>query len=174
MSLTSVVIAIVAHSYGWVPADQAPPGGKSIGWLECEKAVTQGKEVLAFLLDEKCEWPERFRDDHRIAEAMEKGTESPQILKEVEADIAALQKFKTWLSQRGIRASFASPDQTEGQCFGLAPVMARASSNINEINSAPEEARSFNVLEVASRSDGLDRRSWSRIGIRKSSSIPYR
>src|SRR5947199_10669722 len=48
-----IVIAIVAHRYGWVPADQPGGGDKSITWLECER----GKEVIACVVDEKHPWP---------------------------------------------------------------------------------------------------------------------
>src|SRR5476649_955505 len=43
-----VLVVIVAHRYGWVPD---ATGQKSITRLECEEAVSQGKEVLAFLVD---------------------------------------------------------------------------------------------------------------------------
>jgi len=37
-----LLVAIVAHRYGWIPADR--PGGavKSITWLECEEAARLG------------------------------------------------------------------------------------------------------------------------------------
>ena len=46
-----LVVAIVAHRYGWVPPDQEGGEHKSITWFECEYAIDQGKEVLAFLVD---------------------------------------------------------------------------------------------------------------------------
>src|SRR5205814_1225918 len=57
-----VVVAIVAHRYGWAPPDQPGPKAnrtKSITWLECERArkLTPRREVLAFVVDEKCVWP---------------------------------------------------------------------------------------------------------------------
>ena len=48
VSEADVVAVIVAHRYGWVPPDQAPGERKSITWLECERAVAEGKELLAF------------------------------------------------------------------------------------------------------------------------------
>lgn len=50
------VVAIVAHRYGWVPSDQPKGGAKSITWLECERANDVGKEIPAFIVNEKCEW----------------------------------------------------------------------------------------------------------------------
>ena len=43
-----LVLAIVAHCYGWIPPDQPEgPGGddKIITWLECERAVSTKKEI---------------------------------------------------------------------------------------------------------------------------------
>jgi hypothetical protein len=73
VSECDVLVVIVAHRYGWKPPGQR---GKSVTWLECLEAERQGKEVIAFLVDEKSEWPENFRDRHRIAEAVDKGTAS--------------------------------------------------------------------------------------------------
>jgi hypothetical protein len=57
-----LLVVIVAHRYGWIPQDQ--PGGqpKSITWLECEHAQTKKNqaEVLAFVVDEKCDWPAKL------------------------------------------------------------------------------------------------------------------
>ena len=68
-----VVVVIVAQRYGWKPPDQ--PGGvqKSITWLECECARGQGKEVLAFVVDDP-EWPAAKKEANQITEAL-KGTE---------------------------------------------------------------------------------------------------
>ena len=48
-----LVVAIVAHRYGWVPNDPLNQDNKSITWLECERAAKEGKDVLAFLLDDE-------------------------------------------------------------------------------------------------------------------------
>ncbi len=115
VSECDVLVVIVAHRYGWKPPGQR---GKSVTWLECLEAERQGKEVIAFLVDEKCEWPENFRDRHRIAEAVDKGTASAELLKEVQDDIAALQKFKAWLNERAIRRSFRNPDELHSEIRG--------------------------------------------------------
>jgi hypothetical protein len=44
------LIVFVGRRYGWEPADQPPPGGKSITWLECQRAADSGKEVLAYFV----------------------------------------------------------------------------------------------------------------------------
>src|SRR3954469_7652280 len=45
-----VVVVLVAHRYGWIPANQPRKEYKSITRLECEQASKDGKEVLAFLI----------------------------------------------------------------------------------------------------------------------------
>jgi hypothetical protein len=51
VSQADVVVAIVAHRYGWVPPDQPAGEHKSITWLECDQAERDGKPVLSFLID---------------------------------------------------------------------------------------------------------------------------
>ena len=110
-----VLVVIVAHRYGWKPPGE---GGKSVTWLECLEAERFGKEVIAFLVDEKCDWPENFRDKYRIGEAAENGTATPELLKEVQDDIAALKEFKKWLNERRIRRTFQNPDQLNSEIRG--------------------------------------------------------
>ena len=109
-----VVVVIVAHRYGWKPPDQ--PGGlqKSITWLECECARGQGKEVLAFLVDDP-EWPAAKKEAYRITEALEQGRATPGLLAEVQQDIARLAEFKKWLDGLGIRSTFTGPEDLRGK-----------------------------------------------------------
>jgi hypothetical protein len=109
-----VVVVIVAHRYGWKPPDQ--PGGsqKSITWLECECARGQGKEVLAFVVDDP-EWPAAKKEANRITEALEQGRATPELLAEVQQDIARLAEFKSWLSGLGIRSTFTGPEDLRGK-----------------------------------------------------------
>ena len=102
-----VLVAIVAHRYGWVPSDQPPPGGKSITWLECERA----KEVLAFVVDEKCAWPPELREAYRLTKAMEEGKYTAKLATEVKRNVAKLREFKQWLSGLGFRPTFTNPDE---------------------------------------------------------------
>jgi hypothetical protein len=92
-----VVIAIVAHRYGWVPDDAGQPDAKSITWLECEHAwnVTK-KEVLAFIVDPKADWPVDQYENYRLVTDRKK----PGIQQEVERNETNLLKFKNKLSER--------------------------------------------------------------------------
>ncbi len=101
---------IVAHRCGWVPPRQGKGRHKSITWLECERAASDGKEVLAFLVDEKHPWPEKGREAYRLTEAVEKGSYSEALSKEVRRNVTLLKDFKAWLNGRGIRATFATPE----------------------------------------------------------------
>ena len=103
-----VLVAIVAHRYGWVPPDQPGGGHKSITWLECERA--KETEVLAFLVEEKCSWPAEQREAYRVTKAIEDGTYTPELAEDVKRSVAALRDFKQWLSGLGFRATFASPE----------------------------------------------------------------
>jgi len=79
-----VLVAIVAHRYGWVPPGATrEPAQKSITWLECEEAVRQGKEVLAFLVDPTIEWPLDRREAYRITAAIEKGNATADLFAQV-------------------------------------------------------------------------------------------
>jgi hypothetical protein len=114
VSKTGVLVVIVAHRYGWIPADQPDGDAKSITWLECECALSQGKEVIAFLLDKSVQWPAQLKESYRIAEAAEKGNESPELLTEVRRSIRQLEQFKQWLEKR-TRATFTSPDDLKAK-----------------------------------------------------------
>lgn len=108
-SETDVLLVIVAHRYGWVPPDQPEGQHKSITRLECEKAVLEGKEVLAFLVDEKHPWPEAEREAYRLTEAMQNGSDDDALYQEVRRNVGLLKEFKAWLNGRGIRDTFTTP-----------------------------------------------------------------
>jgi len=97
-----VVVVLVAHRYGWVPDDATNSDRKSITWLECDHArLTNGKEVLAFLVDDKADWPAELREDYRLVTERKK----PGIAGEVERNEKKLEEFKRQLSGY-FRASF--------------------------------------------------------------------
>lgn len=50
-------VILLAWRYGYVPADQPPPGRLSITELEYCEAVSCNKTILAFLLDPDTPWP---------------------------------------------------------------------------------------------------------------------
>src|SRR5437764_7253595 len=102
-----IVIAIVAHRYGWVPADQPGGGDKSITWLECER----GKEVIACVVDEKHPWPLEHKESYRLSAAEEAGEYSAELAAEVSRNRTRLKDFKAWLSGRGFWWEFTTPDQ---------------------------------------------------------------
>ena len=105
-----VLVVIVAHRYGWVPPDQPGTDQKSVTWLECEKAKANGKEVLAFLVDEKHNWSPDLREETRVSQAIREGKATPELLAEVQENVARLGRFKAWLDSKGIRATFTSPE----------------------------------------------------------------
>ncbi|MGA2326640.1 MAG: SUMF1/EgtB/PvdO family nonheme iron enzyme [Bryobacteraceae bacterium] len=112
-----VVVAIVAHRYGWVPPDQPGGGHKSITWLECERA-NEKEEVLAFLVDEKQPWLAEHREAYRVTKAIEDGTYTPELAEEAKRNVAALREFKQWLSGLGVRATFTSPESLKTAVLG--------------------------------------------------------
>jgi len=114
VSEADVLVAIVAHRYGWVSPDQPASQFKSITWLECEEAARQGKEVLAFLVDPACEWPLDQREAYRITTAVEKGTATPDLFTEVQRNVGQLEAFKKWIDSHGVRATFRNPDDLRG------------------------------------------------------------
>jgi formylglycine-generating enzyme required for sulfatase activity len=110
-----VVVAIVAHRYGWVPPDQAPGERKSITWLECERAAADGKEVLAFLIDDQSPWPDEQREEYEIMKAVRERRATGELLATVQDNVARLREFKTWLGSGRIRVSFTSPEDLRGK-----------------------------------------------------------
>ncbi|MGA2741894.1 MAG: SUMF1/EgtB/PvdO family nonheme iron enzyme, partial [Bryobacteraceae bacterium] len=105
-----VVVVLVAHRYGWVPDDASNPDHKSITWLECHHArhANNGKEVLAFLVDEKYAWPAELKESYRLVLAKDLPDEEyDQIRKEVRRNEKKLAEFKRELSGY-FRASFTN------------------------------------------------------------------
>jgi len=101
-----LVIAIVAHRYGWVPPDQPDGGAKSITWLECER----GREVIACVVDEKQPWPLELKESYRLSEAADRSEVPRELALEVPRNIARLKDFKAWLSNHGTWWKFTTPD----------------------------------------------------------------
>ena len=114
VSQADLVVAIVAHRYGWVPPDQPAGDCKSITWLECEHAEREGKLVLGFLIDPECDWPDKLKESYRLMAAIEDGTFKPALSEEVQRNVAKLAEFKQWLS-RNVRATFRNPDDLRGK-----------------------------------------------------------
>ena len=90
VAAADLVVAIVAHRYGWVPGDPTNTDSKSITWLECEHACHLGKTVLAFLVHPDHPWPPNFYENYRLVIERKK----PGIGPEVERNEAKLDEFK--------------------------------------------------------------------------------
>ena len=112
---SDVVVVIVAHRYGWKPPDG---GGKSVTRLECEEAARLKKEILAFIVDDKCDWPELLRDRHRIALAAETDDDTPELQADVKQDMAGLRDFKKWLDENYVRVTFSNPEELHRKVHG--------------------------------------------------------
>ena len=110
-----LLIVIAAHRLGWVPPGQCQSPGKSITWLECEEARKNGKDVLAFLVDEKADWPNESRDEFEITDALRNRQATPELLGAVQARIDSLQKFKAWLNEHCTRSFFKNSDDLKFQ-----------------------------------------------------------
>ena len=114
VSEADVVVAIVAHRYGWVPPDQAAGDSKSITWLECEQAEREGKLVLGFLIEPGADWPVQLKESYRLTAAIEDGTFTSGLAEDVKRNVAKLGEFRTWLSHN-VRATFRNPDDLRGK-----------------------------------------------------------
>ena len=110
-----LLIAIVAHRYGWVPEDQPKSEHKSITWLECLQAHKKGKDVLVFLLDEQADWPEQQKEEFQLVTALREGNIDSDLVATVQRNVAGLTDFKTWLSQGRVRDRFTDAADLYGK-----------------------------------------------------------
>ncbi|UCE06799.1 MAG: SUMF1/EgtB/PvdO family nonheme iron enzyme, partial [bacterium] len=104
-----VLIVIVAYRYGWIPQDQPDEGQKSITWLECERARSNGKEVLAFLVDPRHDWSEHLKEEYRLIQALKEKRLTPEISSNVQLAVEKLEHFKSWINQSVVRTEFTTP-----------------------------------------------------------------
>jgi hypothetical protein len=118
------------------------PGQKSITRLECEEAVKQGKEVLAFLIDQNFDWPIHLKESYRITEALEKGSFDPNLVAEVQRNLASLVEFRQWLNSRAIRATFTNPDDLRGKVESALRDWWRQHPEFTDAPSPPRPVRS--------------------------------
>ena len=128
-----LTVVIVAHRYGWIPADQPAGQAKSITRLEVDQAIEGGQEVLAFLVDDKQAWPEDLREESPLMAAVRTGKATAEQLKAVQENVERLKAFKDWLSGRGIRGTFTTPEH-------LRRLVAEALADWRKRNLAPEAA----------------------------------
>ena len=111
VSECDLVVVIVAQRYGWVPDDESNADHKSITWLECERAVAEGKDVVAFLVADNADWPESATEEHRIVEAIRSGKSTAELLAEIQRNVDRLKDFKAWLNGRGFTCRFSTPGE---------------------------------------------------------------
>ena len=105
-----MVVVLAARRYGWVPPDQGENQHQSITWLECQHAESLGKELLAFLVDDKQPWPAEATEEYRLTAAIQNGTADEALFREVNRNVALLKEFKVWLNARSVRATFTTPE----------------------------------------------------------------
>src|SRR3974377_2425841 len=90
----NVVVALVAHRYGWVPPDEPGAEAKSITWLEGEHAAHRGRDLLVFVVDKDVKWPAELKESYRSAAASEDGTATPELIAEVSRNVAEPREFR--------------------------------------------------------------------------------
>ena len=91
-------IGFYARRYGFIPEDS---GGLSITEMEYDKAKQEGKPILCYWLDDKCEWPE----DRVQTEKLD-----------------LLQQFKQKIQKKHVVETFTTPDNL---CLKILTAIAR-------------------------------------------------
>jgi len=121
-----VVVAIVAHWYGWIPKDQPKgkdgPGNKSITWLECAEAWdgSERKEVLGFVVETEAKsWPNKKESDS-FADLSHTAPDFSDKVKEIQQRLALLDEFKKEVSKYQ-RRTFTSEDNLAAQVAATLP-----------------------------------------------------
>ena len=97
-------VVILAWRYGYIPIDQPPPGGLSITELEYQGALSEGKPVLAFLLDPDAPWPPSRVD------AMGSGPDAG----------SPIARFRSLLGTNYLAGIFRTPDDLGSQVAAAA------------------------------------------------------
>lgn len=115
-----VVVAIVAHWYGWVPEDQPAgkdgPGQKSITWLECAEAWggRKRKDVLGFVVGADAKsWPAKKELD-AFAELSPTDADYLKKAEKIQRRLALLNEFKEEI-RKYQRGTFTSEDDLASQ-----------------------------------------------------------
>ena len=112
-----LLVVIVAHRYGWKPPDQPSSDiKKSITWLECEKALSNGRDVLVFVVDEKIAWSPEKEEAYRATAALKKKEPvTLELIADIQESTQNLEKFKQWLP--GTWTQFTTPPELELRIF---------------------------------------------------------
>jgi formylglycine-generating enzyme required for sulfatase activity len=134
-----VLVLIVAHRYGWVPPNQPDAGVKSITWLETEHAVHTKKDVLAFVVDDAASWEEESKEEYDLVRAVREGR-AMEAAPTVQRNVEQLRRFKAWLNNRGIRATFTNPEDLRGKVYHALREWRDNHPEFGESPTAPEAA----------------------------------
>lgn len=105
---SDVVVAMVAHRYGWVPSEeQGGDGTKSITWYEVGIALDEGIPVLAYLVDTQHAWPQAKEQDLLTVPGI-----SQKEMVRIGKNVQALKEFQAFLkSDAGLTCDFfTTPD----------------------------------------------------------------
>jgi hypothetical protein len=112
VSACELVIVVVAERYGWEPEEQKDEPRKSITWLECEQAVSEGKEVLAFFVGAPG-WPAEYREDYELIQKLQTSETTPELLQQTQYRMDRLAALKDWLRGLGIRRTVDKPRELQ-------------------------------------------------------------
>ena len=141
---SDVVVAVIAHRYGWIPPAQPEKGDKSITWLECLKAAEDGdKEVLAFVMDETFDWPLELREEYALIEAIRKGEATAELLVEVQDRIEHLKDFKEWVDVKGLRSQFTTPESLRAKVAEALHDWIKRNRGSTEIKAIPGDPHKY-------------------------------
>jgi hypothetical protein len=136
-SEADIVVAIVAHRYGWVPTkDDGGDDRRSLAWIEVEAAVQSGKTVLAFVIDDAQPWP--FLKERDIA--------SRDVDVPAHASVAhptELERFTEYLKKNHRCERFGDPSDLAGK------VTAAVKQEITRLKRAEKEAHEQAAKQAA-------------------------
>ncbi len=82
--------------------------------MECLRADSAKREVLAFLLSDEVDWDATKREDYEytLANTVVKPTLTSQ---DVDRNVKQLHDFKSWLKSRAFQSEFTSPDDLKAK-----------------------------------------------------------
>lgn len=112
VSACELVIVVAAERYGWEPEEQTNRPCKSVTWLECEQAVSEGKEVLAFFVEDPG-WPAEYREGHELIQKLRTSESTPELFQQTQYHMDRLAAFKEWLRGLGIRRTVDKPRELQ-------------------------------------------------------------
>ena len=173
VSQCDLLIVLVAHRFGWVPPNQAGNDRKSITWLECEHALRQGKEILAFTLDKDVAWPVELKESYRSAAAIEDGIATPELIADVQQSVLGLRAFKKWIDTGRVRATFKDPADLRAEVISALHQWCKRHPEFEGVTSLPrDDARPY-LKWLCQQTGTIDIRGLG-VGSAKAHSFPIR